>query len=78
MSIYEKVLKKAPYTLFQPLAFSEGVSRNSENLPGNETNFDMGFQKKNIRAVNSNIDFFESDRFLRQCLLNDLLDPTTC
>jgi hypothetical protein len=33
------------------------------------TKLDMGFQKKNISSRSENIDFFESYRFLRQCLL---------
>ena len=36
------------------------------------TKLDMGFQKKNISSRSENIDFFESYRFLRQCLLNKL------
>jgi hypothetical protein len=30
----------------------------------------MNFQKKNMRGRSEKVDFFESDRFLRQCLLN--------
>jgi len=30
----------------------------------------MGFQKKNIASRSEKVDFFESYRFLRQCLLN--------
>ncbi len=33
------------------------------------TNFDMGFQKKNISSRSEKVDFFESCGFLRQCLL---------
>jgi hypothetical protein len=64
-----EVLTKAPYTLFQPLAFSEGVSKNSEN--STETNkFDMGFKKNNMRSRFETIDFFVIGEFLRQLHLN--------
>ena len=35
----------------------------------------MGFQKKNTRGRSEKVDFFESDRFLRHCLLkqNDII-----
>ena len=36
------------------------------------TKLDMGFQKKNISSRSENIDFFESYRFLRQCLLKKI------
>jgi hypothetical protein len=35
-----------------------------------ESKFDMGFQKKNMRSRSEKVDFVESYRFLRQCHLS--------